>query len=689
MARYLCFCQESSTSYRRSVLSFGMTMVLLTLSATTSLAEVSAAQRSALMALYNSTDGGNWTDSTNWLGAVGSECTWFGVECDSTGARVISLRLPNNQLSGPIPPEFAYLRSLHRLALNGNQLVGAIPPVLGDFLHLDYLSLGGNQLTGPIPSGFSRLTDLHFLDLGRNRLTGRIPSGLDGLRDLYFLGLRVNRLQGPIPAELGALSNLRTLVADGNLLTGRVPREFRDLRNLETLRLDSNQLSGTIPRELGSLESLRILSLTDNRLSGPIPIALESLQNLERLKLRDNQLQDSIPPGLGRLPNLVELDLSHNRFSGPIPPGLANLSNLESLFLSHNRLVGPLPAGLGELALLQELDVESNSLVGQLPDSLVNLDSLQLAQLDFNGLYTSNEELRNLLLAADAGDWEGTQTVVPTNVAAVANGPLSALLSWTPIRFTEHSGGYRVLLGTTSGGPYFKLDTTDDKAILSFEVSGLSSDTEYFFAVQTVTEPHPDNTNRVESELSREVTVKTLLVESSLPVGTVIDWYCAQNCTIPDGFMVADGSQVTDPRSPMSGQTVPDLRNLFIRGATSMSAIGETGGSDQHSHIWGGGTTTESPGHAHIWSTFDGGEWTTFSDVYPTQEQRIIKWDNGIHNDGSGYYPLAIRRDTSPPPWHYSTEKDGGHRHGITRRPTMDASGLPRYVGLLKLICVR
>ena len=44
-------------------------------------AQVPQIERDALIALYNSTDGANWTDKTGWLGEAGTECSWFGVTC--------------------------------------------------------------------------------------------------------------------------------------------------------------------------------------------------------------------------------------------------------------------------------------------------------------------------------------------------------------------------------------------------------------------------------------------------------------------------------------------------------------------------------------------------------------------------------------------------------------------------------
>ena len=89
-------------------------------------AQIPTVEREALIALYNSTDGVNWSTRTGWLGAVGTECTWFGVTCDL--GHVNQLNLIDNQLNGGIPPELGNLSSLQMLGLGGDQLSGIIPP---------------------------------------------------------------------------------------------------------------------------------------------------------------------------------------------------------------------------------------------------------------------------------------------------------------------------------------------------------------------------------------------------------------------------------------------------------------------------------------------------------------------------------------------------------------------------------
>ena len=86
----------------------------------------------ALVALYNATDGPNWTNNTNWL--TGPVPTWHGVFV--SGGRVIGLLLSSNQLSGPIPTELSDLTNLRDLRLYDNQLTGSIPTELGNLANL-------------------------------------------------------------------------------------------------------------------------------------------------------------------------------------------------------------------------------------------------------------------------------------------------------------------------------------------------------------------------------------------------------------------------------------------------------------------------------------------------------------------------------------------------------------------------
>ena len=306
-----------------------------------------AADRGALVALYNATNGDNWENKDNWLSdaPLGE---WYGVDTDSN-SQVTDLVLDENQLSGEIPAELGNLSNLEYLYLGGNQLSGEIPAELGNLSNLEYLYLGGNQLSGEIPGELAGLYKLDALLLDDNELTGPIPSWLGGLANLVKVNLSGNQLTGEIPMELGRLTNLETLDISDNQLTGTIPPQLSDLADLTWLTLSQNQLTGQIPPELGHLSNVRDLRFSDNRLTGEIPPELGNL-DLWELDFSDNRLTGEIPPELGNLANLGVLRLSGNQLTGTIPPELGNLEYLFLLYLAGNQLTGCIPQSLQDVS---------------------------------------------------------------------------------------------------------------------------------------------------------------------------------------------------------------------------------------------------------------------------------------------------------------------------------------------------
>jgi|GEM_PF-1846706 len=196
----------------------------------------------ALVALYNSTDGPNWTDNTNWLT---ENPDWYGV--DITGGHVRSLNLCNNNLTGPIPGELGNLANLSTLSLYDNHLSGSIPPQIGNLTNLGGLNLDYNDLTGSVPPELGNLFSAGGIFLGSNHLTGQIPAELGNLTNLQFLGLDRNQFSGPIPVELGNLHNLYGLYLDGNQFAGEVPSWITGLTHLWYLDVGYNCFTSTDP----------------------------------------------------------------------------------------------------------------------------------------------------------------------------------------------------------------------------------------------------------------------------------------------------------------------------------------------------------------------------------------------------------------------------------------------------------
>ena len=241
--------------------------------------EIIAAERDALIALYESTDGANWTRNNRWLSDKPIE-EWLGVSVDGNG-RVTTIRLSSNNLSGTIPPEIGDIPNLERLWLFENNLSGEIPPEIGKLSHLMDLSLYDNRLSGEIPPEMGNLSRLIYLHFGNNRLIGEIPAEIGGLSRLIELGLSGNRLSGEIPPEMGSLVNLTSLGLVRNRLSGGIPPEIGDIPNLYLLNLADNQLSGAIPPELGNLAYLSSWRLSGNQLTGCVPAAWRDIEYSE------------------------------------------------------------------------------------------------------------------------------------------------------------------------------------------------------------------------------------------------------------------------------------------------------------------------------------------------------------------------------------------------------------------------
>lgn len=321
---------------------------------------VSEAEKQALIDLYNTTNGTNWTHRTNWL-TNAPVCDWYGVTV--TNGKVTELTLISNNLVGEIPSSIRGLTHLIKLDLGTNQLTGTIPSTINQLRNLEFLSLNQNDLYGEIPISIADINTLRSLYLGHNKLTGTIPDLIAQLKELRYLHLQGNKLTGTIPAVLSTLSNLTDLNLYSNELTGAIPSELGQLNNLKTLHLDNNQLTGEIPVSFGGLSSLVDLNLYNNILTGSIPAELGQLSALQSLYVYNNQLSGDIPAELGQLVQLKALDIHGNQLSGKLPESFMQLSSLESLWVHDNQFSGTVPAAITTLPNLRLFNMSGNQFV--------------------------------------------------------------------------------------------------------------------------------------------------------------------------------------------------------------------------------------------------------------------------------------------------------------------------------------
>ncbi len=178
--------------------------------------------RDILIALYDATNGDNWTNNTNWCtNAPLSE--WYGVTLDYSQERVQYIHLSYNNLVGSIPEEIGNLTELYTLDLSGNTLTGEIPSSIGNMHILGYLYLNNNQLTGSIPQEIGNLSDLRACYIYENQLIGNIPSKFGNLINLEYCYLFGNQLTGEVPETLSRLTKLQTMDFSYNMLGGDLP----------------------------------------------------------------------------------------------------------------------------------------------------------------------------------------------------------------------------------------------------------------------------------------------------------------------------------------------------------------------------------------------------------------------------------------------------------------------------------
>lgn len=193
------------------------------------------AERNALMAIYNATDGDNWAENENWGDVNIPVDEWYGVTV--TNGHVTELYLDDNNLKDPIPQE------------------------IGDLNSLKVLHLSNNPIT-LLPESIGNLTDLEYLNLYDANLVS-LPESMGNLESLVSLYLPFNELIS-------------------------LPESIGDLKNLTGLYLYENSLK-SLPESIGGLESLLELYLNDNDLES-LPVGIVNLDKLALLTLRNNFL---------------------------------------------------------------------------------------------------------------------------------------------------------------------------------------------------------------------------------------------------------------------------------------------------------------------------------------------------------------------------------------------------------------
>ncbi|MEE4304426.1 MAG: hypothetical protein V2J19_09745 [Wenzhouxiangella sp.] len=227
-------------------------------------AQLSEADRQAMIDLYEATNGDEWIHNDNWLGQPGTECDWYGIEC------------------------------------------------LDDFdqyaVVLDY-----NNLSGSLPASLSDAEGMRYFFASNNQLEGEWVIAPESLPSLMMINLQNNRLGGFDLAESSA-PMLLDLRLSGNRLTGVLPEGLANRSMLTRIDVSHNELSGDLPEWLSGLQLDEELNLAGNAFTGSIVPALAAIP------------EDLSPGNPEALNDGIRLDLRDNAFSGNIEADAAEFS---------------------------------------------------------------------------------------------------------------------------------------------------------------------------------------------------------------------------------------------------------------------------------------------------------------------------------------------------------------------------
>ncbi|RDK87042.1 leucine-rich repeat domain-containing protein [Marinirhabdus gelatinilytica] len=200
-------------------------------------ANVSEAEKEALLDLYVATQGDQWIQSWDLNTPV---TNWQGITVEND--RVTGISLLFNNLNGELPASIGNLTHLRTLELSFNKIEGNLPTTIGNLKNLQTLALNGNALVGEIPSSVGNLTNLKQLHLSSNQLSGNVPSEINNLTALEVFNVFDNQLVGALPVQLANNSNLKELMIAENKFTNTEIFSMVLMSNSGTLDLQKSSI---------------------------------------------------------------------------------------------------------------------------------------------------------------------------------------------------------------------------------------------------------------------------------------------------------------------------------------------------------------------------------------------------------------------------------------------------------------
>jgi Leucine-rich repeat (LRR) protein len=371
-----------------------------------------------LKKIYTAANGESWIQKWDTTANNLHEKSWFGVSIKE--GHIISIALPENNLTGYLPAEITGLSHLETLYLQANAIKGALPDSVSKLGNLKFLNLRGNQFSGAIPL-LSAITSLRRVYLADNLFTGTIPAQFNQFENIEILDLSGNAfdaLETPFTYNLSKISlnignqsiqkdemldftagditidlpfinayNTGTQDYNGEYLfalqaNGFTVAEayskgknliFADVNIMDipegakiTVRQQTGTAMGSIIHYAGILNN-SATPIEDAEYNVLVKLFEQTggKQWTEPWDVSENNIHLTKWKGIiiseG---HIISIDLSNNNLHGKIPAELAQLPELRSLILKQNKLTDTIPSELAYLPKLTHIDFSENELTG-------------------------------------------------------------------------------------------------------------------------------------------------------------------------------------------------------------------------------------------------------------------------------------------------------------------------------------
>ncbi|PWG05542.1 leucine-rich repeat domain-containing protein [Polaribacter aquimarinus] len=237
------------------------------------LSQVPQEEREALISLYNSTDGTNWSYRTFW-NTNANVGEWHGVKVENINGQdhVTELKLIANNLKGEIP-DLSGLKKLKYLYLHNNKISKFIDGSW-DLPELTHLYINNNQLTN-IPNNIGNIPNLMDLQLENNLITS-LPLIDKPLEKIQILNLSNNKFE-TISDGIGAFTKIIKLYIRNNPLKEVSPKiaNCKDLLTL-AIHFDGYQNFQSAINSLTNLQKIDIQGIKDHEVD---------IRNLKKLNV--------------------------------------------------------------------------------------------------------------------------------------------------------------------------------------------------------------------------------------------------------------------------------------------------------------------------------------------------------------------------------------------------------------------